>query len=91
MSFGDDFPIPESAGEQPPAQDPFKAGAPSPSPRPPIVVRKHVPYWPPLLARVEEAVTAALDLLDAAGDAVAERLGLRRAGGGKAGGPPPAT
>jgi hypothetical protein len=86
MSFGDDFPIPDSPGEQAPAQDPPTGGASSPQPRPPIVVRKQVPYWPPLLARVEEAVTAALDLLDATGDAVAERLGLRRAGGGNAGG-----
>lgn len=34
-----------------------------------------------LLILLERAVTQALDLLDAAGDAVAERLGLRPAAG----------
>ncbi|MFN2566622.1 MAG: hypothetical protein ABR499_16620 [Gemmatimonadaceae bacterium] len=43
----------------------------------------------PLLTLVDRAVTLALDALDAAGDAVAERLGIRRAAGGPPASPPP--
>jgi hypothetical protein len=44
----------------------------------------------PLLALLDRAVTLALDVLDAAGDAVAERLGIRRASGEPPTSPPSA-
>jgi hypothetical protein len=57
------------------------ADAPSPEPRPPSVVRAEIAHRPAWLALLGHALTMALDALDVAGDAVAERLGLREAAG----------
>jgi hypothetical protein len=84
MTFDDDVPIPEPRSDLvPPARHPptaVGAGTPSPEPRPPAVLGSAI-QWPPLFALFGHAVTVALDALDAAGDAVAQRLGTRPAAG----------
>lgn len=93
MTFEDDVPIPEPRGDLvPPVRHPptaVGAGSPSPEPRSPAIVRSEIQHLPPLLALLDHAVTLALDALDAAGDAVAERLGIRHAAGGPPASPPP--
>jgi hypothetical protein len=94
MTFDDDTPIREPRDDLvPPVRHPptaAGAGTPSPALRPPAVVGSEIEHWPPLLALLGHAVTVALDVLDAAGDAVAERLGIRDAAGGPpASSPPP--
>jgi hypothetical protein len=85
----DDLPLPEPSGDlEPPVRHPptaVGAGASSPEPRPPSLVRVASQHVPTLVALFERGITLALDALDAAGDAVAERLGLRSGGA-----PPPA-
>lgn len=94
MTFDDDVPIPEPRGDLvPPVRHPptaAGAGTPSPEPRPPAIVRSAM-LGPPLLELVDHAVTLALDALDAAGDAVAERLGIRQAAGEPPPSPPPSV
>lgn len=93
MTFDDDVPIPEPRGNLvPPVRQPptaVSAGTPSPEPRPPAVVGSDIQLGPPLLALLGHAVTLALDALDAAGDAVAQQLGLRPAAGEPPASPPP--
>ena len=93
MTFDDDVPIPEPRGDLvPPVRHPptaVGADAPSPGPRPPVVLGSAIQDWQPLLAVVSHAVSVALDALDAAGDAVAQQLGLRRAAGEPPASPPP--
>jgi hypothetical protein len=69
MSIDGDAPSPDPRGELVPA------------PRRPNLVRSKAPQVAPLLALFDQVVAMALDALDAAGDAVAERLGLRSPGG----------
>jgi hypothetical protein len=92
MTFDDDVPLPEQRGDlMPPVHHPptaVGAGTPSPESRPPAVVRTEIQHLPPLLALLDHAVALALDALDVAGDAVAERLGLRRAAGEPPASPP---
>jgi hypothetical protein len=91
MTFEDDAPIPEPRSDLVPPVHPAPAAAggdtPSAEARPPSVVRAEMQRWPPVLAFLDHALTLAFDVLDAAGDAVAERLGIRRA----AGEPPPSA
>jgi hypothetical protein len=93
MTVDDDIPIPEPRGDLvPPVRHPptaVGAGTPSPEPRSPAVVRSEIQHWPSLLALFDHAMTLALDVLDAAGDAVAERLGIRPAAGEPPASPPP--
>jgi hypothetical protein len=93
MTVDDDVPIPEPPGDLMPSvghpPTAVSAGTPSPEPRPPAVVRSEIQHLPPLLALLDHAVTLALDVLDAAGDAVAERLGIRPAPGDPPAPPPP--
>ena len=95
MTFEGDVPIPEPRGDLvPPVRHPptaVGAGTPSPEPRLPAQVRREMPRVAPLLALLDRGVTLALDALDAAGDAVAERLGIRRAAGEPPAPPPPAV
>jgi hypothetical protein len=85
MTSEGDAPVPEPLGDlAPPLRHPptaVGAGTPSPEPRPPALVRSEIAHLPPLFALLDHAVTLALDALDAAGDAVAERLGIRPATG----------
>jgi hypothetical protein len=62
---------------------------PVPEPRPPAIMRSEIEHRRPLLALLDHAVTLALDALDAAGDAVAERLGIRHPAGEPPTSPPP--
>jgi hypothetical protein len=85
MTYDDDVPVPEPRNDlvPPPRHPPtvVGAGTPGPEPRPPRIVRStisEVHERPPLVALLDRAVTLALDALDAAGDVVAERLGIRR-------------
>jgi hypothetical protein len=91
MTFEDDAPIPEPRSDLVPPVHPAPTAAggdtPSAEARPPSVVRAEIQHWPPVLAFLDHALTLAFDVLDAAGDAVAERLGIRRA----AGEPPPSA
>ena len=93
MTFDGDMPDPEPRGDLvPPVRHPptaVGAGSPSLEPRPPSVVRTEIERWPPLLAFFGHALTLALDTLDAAGDAVAERLGIRHAPAEPPAAPPP--
>lgn len=95
MTFEDDVPPPEPLGDLvPPVRHPptaVGAGIPSPEPRPPAVMRTQIEHRPPLLALLDHAVTLALDVLDAAGDAVAERLGIRPAAVEPPGSAPPSV
>jgi hypothetical protein len=87
MNFENDLPAPEPRGDLvPPARHPTSSSA---EPRPPAVVRSEIRHLPPLLALLDQAVTLALDVLDAAGDAVAERLGIRHTPGEPPVSPPP--
>jgi hypothetical protein len=76
MTFDDDVPVAEPRADLAPVAR-----------RPPTTTGQPTP----LLALLERAVTQALDLLDAAGDAVAERLGLRPAAGEPPTSAPPPT
>jgi hypothetical protein len=79
MTEDENAPVPEPSGALvPPVRDPWGPG------RPPIV-RGDVPELSQLVALLGRAVTLTLDALDAAGDAVAERIGLRH----RPSGPPP--
>lgn len=69
-----------SGGLAPPVRHPPTAvGARTPSPelRRPSIPLAELRVPPELLAFIASAVTSTLDMLDAAGDAVAERLGIR--------------
>jgi hypothetical protein len=93
MTVEDDVPTQEPRGDLvPPVRHPptaVGAGTLSPEPRAPVIVRSEIQHLPPLLALLDHAVTLALDVLDAAGDAVAERLGIRPAAGEPPTSPPP--
>jgi hypothetical protein len=87
MIFEDDPSVPEPGADLvPPVRHPTSSSA---EPRPPAVVRSEIRHLPPLLALLDQAVTLALDVLDAAGDAVAERLGIRQTPGEPPVSPPP--
>jgi hypothetical protein len=91
MTFGGDDPIPDPRGDLVPPRHPstaVSAGTPSPEPRRTNVVRGDA-RTAPLVELLGHAFTLALDALDAAGDAVAERLGIRHAAGDPPVSPPP--
>jgi hypothetical protein len=85
VTLEDDNSLPEPRGDLvPPVRHPptpAGAGMPPSGPRPSSVVRADAIQRPALVALLGHAFTLALDALDAAGDAVAERLGIRQAGG----------
>jgi hypothetical protein len=93
MTSEDDVPVPEPRGDlAPPVRHPptaVGADTPAPEPRPSSIMRSEIEHLPPLLVLLGQALTATLDALDAAGDAVAERLGIRHAAGKPPGSAPP--
>jgi hypothetical protein len=93
MTFDGDDRIPDPRGDlvPPPRHPPTAVGAgtPSPEPRRTNVVRAEAARTAPLVELLGHALTLALDALDAAGDAVAERLGIRHAADDRAAPPPP--
>jgi hypothetical protein len=82
MTEDENAPVPEPRGDLvPPVRGPWHPG------RPPVV-RGGVPELSQLVALLDRAVTLTLDALDAAGDAVAERIGLRHRPSGRPPSPP---
>jgi hypothetical protein len=85
MSYDENAPVPEPRGDLvPPARHPpiaVGSGTPSSEPHRTAVVRIEKQDQLQVLALLGHAVTLALDVLDAAGDAVAVRLGIRQVAG----------
>jgi hypothetical protein len=81
MTIEDEGPAPEPRGDlvPPPRNPPTAVGASTPSrqPQPPRPLLSEIYNPSALLAFLTSAITSTLDVLDAAGDAVAERLGIR--------------